>query len=53
LAQELLIAGISMKKFAVLGVGDHFGRSAYKADQLYKANKMDDAAIVEAVTKMF
>jgi transketolase len=53
LAQALLEAGVSMKKFAVLGVKDHFGRSAYKADQLYKANGMDDSAIVAHVQKMF
>jgi len=52
LAQSLLEAGVTVKNFAALGVDDHFGRSAYKADQLYKANKMDDAAIVERVSKM-
>ncbi len=53
LSQALLEAGVSVKKFKALGVADHFGRSAYTADQLYKSHKMDDTAIVESVVKMF
>ncbi len=47
LTQALLEAKVPVSKLACLGVADHFGRSAYKADQLYRDNKMDDAAIVE------
>jgi transketolase len=53
LAQALLKAGVPVKNFASLGVADHFGRSAYKADQLYRQNKMDDNAIVEAAKSFF
>lgn len=51
LAQALLEAQVPVKKFTALGVDDHFGRSAYKADELYRLNSMDDSAIVNAVIK--
>jgi transketolase len=49
ISQALLEQKIPVKNFVSLGVAEHFGRSAYKADQLYKANRMDDKAIVETV----
>lgn len=53
LSQALLEAGVALKKFKALGVGDEFGRSAYKADHLYKMHNLDDKAIVESALKFF
>ncbi len=52
LAQALLEAEVPVTKLVSLGVADHFGRSAYRADQLYSVNKMDDRAIVDAAFTM-
>lgn len=48
ISQALLENKVTVKNFVSLGVAEHFGRSAYKADQLYRANGMDDKAIVKA-----
>ncbi len=48
ISQALLENKVAVKNFVSLGVAEHFGRSAYKADELYRANNMDDKAIVEA-----
>lgn len=48
ISQALLENNVSVKNFVALGVAEHFGRSAYKADQLYRANNMDTKAIVKA-----
>lgn len=53
LAQALLTENIKVNRFVALGVQDHFGRSAYQADHLYKMNQMDDSAIVTQTKKMF
>jgi transketolase len=48
ISQALLENKVPVKNFVSLGVAEHFGRSAYKADELYRANNMDDKAIVKA-----
>jgi transketolase len=53
LVHALVSAGHEIKHLSSLGVGEHFGRSAYKADQLYKASGMDDKAIVSHTLEMF
>jgi transketolase len=53
LVHALVAAGHTIKNLATLGVDEHFGRSAYKADQLYKASQMDDKAIVARTLEMF
>lgn len=46
-------ADVELNKFISLGVEDHFGRSAYQADQLYKQYGIDDQALVERVKLVF
>lgn len=51
LCHGLAQAGVDFK-IKSLGIDGKFGQSAYLADQLYKANNMDDAAIVAAVKEL-
>lgn len=53
LVQALVSTGHTIKGLAALGVDDHFGRSAYKADQLYKQSGLDDKAIVSRTLELF
>ncbi len=48
IGQALLENNVPVKNFVSLGVAEHFGRSAYKADELYRAHRMDNKAIVDA-----
>ena len=47
LAQALLLKG---QKFQLKSIGNRgeFGRSAYKADELYRSRDMDEQTIVQA-----
>lgn len=52
LLPPLLEAGIEIKKFKALGVKNEFGRSAYKASQLYQLHKLDRTAITQAALEL-
>lgn len=51
LVHSLTLAGVQLK-LRSLGIGDHFGRSAYKADELYDDNRMGVTHIVQAVKEL-
>ncbi len=53
LVPELLQAGVQISNFKLLGVRDQFGRSAYKASELYRLHEMDAQAIVNAANSFF
>ena len=42
-----------VKKVKSLGVRDHFGQSAYNAEELYQKHQMNAQAIVRAVVELF
>jgi transketolase len=51
ICHQLKLDGVDFK-IATLGMHGHFGRSAYKASELYKMSNMDAASIVESFGKM-
>lgn len=51
LTHQLAVSGVSMK-VATLGVKDHFGRSAYSADQLYEKYGLGVGDITEAAKQV-
>jgi transketolase len=51
ITHELKLKNVDFK-ISSLGMHGHFGRSAYKASELYKMSKMDAGAIVESVGKL-
>ena len=51
LVHSLTLAGVQLK-LRSLGIDDHFGRSAYKADELYDDNRMGVTHIVQAVKEL-
>ena len=52
LIQALATHGAQFSQVRSLGIGDHFGRSAYLADHLYKLHGMDVEHIAAAVREM-
>jgi transketolase len=52
----LLVHALTLKgqnlKVRTLGVGDHFGQSAYSALDLYKRNGLDSASIAKAASEL-
>ena len=52
LLPPLMESGVQIKKLKSLGVRDQFGRSAYKASQLYQMHGMDRVAILQAATQL-
>ena len=49
LIQALVVKGARLDGVRSIGIGDHFGRSAYLADHLYKLHGMDVEHIAQAV----
>lgn len=52
LTHELLCSGVVLNQVQSIGTPEHFGRSAYKADELYELGHMATADIVAAVEQM-
>ena len=51
LTHELVLAGEALRVKS-LGVGNHFGQSAYSAHELYKKHGMDSTAMAKAATEL-
>ncbi len=51
-AHALVVSNTKNLKLTTLGVGDHFGQSAYSALELYKKHGLDSAAIAKAGAAM-